>query len=128
MANDLGITTATHSVTGVNAGATGSTLLGTTSNNGLSFHPSSLRVKVAAASGVIGAASISIGTNATAYDDIMSITALTGLTVAGKFLVLPVALTAQSAIAPNTQVYVKVTTAITGTSETLDIKLIGDYA
>ena len=121
-----GIVVHTMSVSGVDAAATGATSVGTTENNGMTFFPRFARIRCNAATSITLPASISIGTNATSYNDILGITALTGVLSAGQYLLLPIASTVGTSVAPNTQIFVNVTTGATGTSQTFGVAVVGD--
>lgn len=64
-------------------------------------------------SGVTGTLSLSVGTNAVTYDNIMPSTALTGFDTAGEVYIYPVAGTIALAV-PTDNITVNITTAFTG--------------
>jgi hypothetical protein len=102
-----------------------STKIGTTT--GKNFHPLFLVVAITAQTGLfVSVASLSCGTNATNYDDITAITALTGLNAAAKLLNTSI-VGVVGIVAPNTDIYVKVTAAAVVTTQVADISLIGYY-
>lgn len=114
------------SILGLDAKTVAATQIGTTENGGQSFYPMFGVVAMSAANTITLAGAISIGTNATSYNNIVPITTTTGLTTAGTMLNINMA-TAISKIAVNTGIFVNVTTGITGTSGTIDIHLFGFY-
>lgn len=69
----------------------------------------------------------SLGTNSTDYDDILPITTLTELLATNDCFNLTPALGKGIIVPPETGVYFKVTTAATGTAQTLGIDVIGYY-
>lgn len=101
--------------TNVNLKNTGATLLFTQPNTQSSYFPFRIRVFSGNVSGITGAPTISIGTNASSYNNILAATALTGLTTAGTYIdyapTYPLA-----PIAFNTSVFVNVTIGATGTT------------
>lgn len=104
-----------------------STLLYTTLSNGLRFVPVKVVAEVTAADTIAVVASLSIGTNATSYNDILAISALTGLSAVNKIIEFSPLAAAISSIAGNTGIYVKVTTGATATTCTGRIHLFGLY-
>lgn len=110
----------------INGAALASTLIGATRAGSGRFHPVFATFEVSAANAIISVTSLSIGTNATTYDDILAITALTGLSSLNKMLKTSI-LTALSSIAASTDIYVKVTTVAVATECKIDISLWGYY-
>lgn len=92
------------------------TTIGTTvSNKGL-FIPTEVGVICTAVSGFISAASASFGTNGTTLNDMLAITALTGLSAAN--MVLPISIPLSCVAVPvSTAMKIKVTTGATTTSQ-----------
>jgi hypothetical protein len=113
------------SLGGIDGKTTGVTTLFTTPNDGTRFYPHAIIVEATAATGVIAVASISVGSNGASYNNILPITALTGVSAANVVLVLPV--TTGVSIPANTDIKVSVTTGATGTTLTLKIIPIGVY-
>lgn len=113
---------------GINAAVGAATLLFNTdpAANGL-FYFTDLIVIAQNINTHTSVASLSIGTNGAAYDNILAITAQTGLTATGKFLITPLGETAISAPAAATGVYLKITTPAVGTTETYAAYLLGFY-
>jgi hypothetical protein len=103
-----------------------STSIVTTNANGTNFFPNMVRVYCNAATGFVSAASISVGTNSTSFDNILPITALTGLNASGKYIDIPIS-AATTAVPPNTAISVKVTTGATTTTQTGIVYVLGDY-
>ncbi len=112
--------------TGVDGVTPGATLIGTTLNNGKRFYPIYALINVATADTPIAVGSLSIGTNSTSYNNILAITALTGLATVNTMLKLDF-IGAMSSTAPNTGIYLKVTTGFTATSLTFDLVIFGFY-
>jgi hypothetical protein len=105
---------------------TGATLLMTTENGTRSFHVTGVTIQSVAASAITIAATMSIGTNSSFYNNIVASTLLTGLTAVSTDY--PVSLiTAIGAIPANTGIYANVGTAATGTSQTGNIVILGYY-
>lgn len=113
------------SVASVNLKTTGATSVFTTPA-GVTFIPQSVSVFITASDAFATPASISVGTNGAAYDNILAITALTGLSAVNA--VLTTHLTALSVIvAAATQVYVNVTTGAGATTLVGTVKINGFY-
>ncbi len=112
-------------LTGIDGKTTGSTEIDTTSAS-LRFVPMFIQIEPTTATAVVVPSSISIGTNSPNYNDILAITALTGLTSSNIMLQLtPAALS--SSLAASTGVFVKVTTGATATTFTLRVSILGFY-
>jgi len=115
----------------VDAKSAASTTMDITENNGKRFVPLFVVAELTATSLITVGPSFSIGTNSTAFDNIMAITA-TGITATNAIL-NKLALgngaagTNTLSIAANTTVTLKVTTGAVGTSGTLRVDLIGYY-
>lgn len=115
-------------VNAVNMATLAATLIFTTVSDRGSFYVTHITPIVRAASSVVGAASASFGSNSSNYNNILAITALTGLTAASNYLPNVMALaTGVGVVAASTGVFIKVTTAITGTSQTMDFVIDGFY-
>lgn len=110
----------------IDGAALASTLIGATRAGSGRFHPVFVTFEVSAANAILSVTSLSIGTNAAAYDDILAITALTGLSALNKILQASI-LTAISSIAASTDIYVKVTTIAVATECKMDVSLWGYY-
>ena len=106
---------------------TGSTLIGRTENGSSRFYPLFAVIEIAAATSISVVGAASIGTNSTNYNNILAITTLTGLSALNNILNLNLAGVASTSVAPNTDIYFKVTTGFTATTATGDIHLIGYY-
>lgn len=89
------------------------------------FIPQNLIIRCTAANSVSVAASVSVGTNSTSYNNILAISALTGVTSSGLCIQIPCTLFTQ--VAATTDIFIKVTTGITGTSELVSAYLQGFY-
>jgi len=127
MASSQGLKCCSFEQTGIDGKTTGATLIGTTPNNGLTFHPMFVTVKVTAATAILAVASVSVGQTGASYSDIMAIAPITGLTAANKMINFTVGLSAIDAIAANTGIYVNVTTGATATTCTLSVAVHGYY-
>lgn len=111
---------------GVNLKNTGSTKIMTTENGNRNLYLFAAHFESSAASSIVTPATACIGTNSTSYNNILFATALTGLT--GTGIHLPVSFNATSSVVPpNTDVFVNVTIASVGTSQTGNVILIGYY-
>lgn len=114
-----------YSVSGIDAKTTGTTTLFTT-DAGRVFVPTSVVVYCSAATAITVPASISIGTNGAAYDNMVAPSTLSALTAAGLFTV-PVLTVGGTAATASTAVVLNITTAATGTSQTIEVDVIGFY-
>lgn len=113
-------------VYGIDGTSTGSTLIGTTAASD-TFVPISIIAQLTSTTGFVTAASISIGTNSSSYNNILAITALTGVNANNYILNIPIT-TAIASIAASTGMYVKVTTGATATTYVLSISIMGYYS
>lgn len=107
--------------------AVGNTLIGTTENGTQRFYPLFAVISVRSASGVLTVGTVSIGSNASNYNNIMPATALTGLTAIDLMLKVQLAASAIQSVAPNTDIYLRVSVAATGTQKNCDVTVIGYY-
>lgn len=114
-----------YSVAGIDAKTTGNTTLFTT-DPGRVFVPIAVVAYCSAATAITVAATITIGTNSTAYDNLVASSILSGLTAAGLFTT-PVYTLGATAVTPGTDVVLKIGTAATGTSQTIEIDIVGFY-
>ena len=110
---------------GVNVKNTGSTLIGTTENGSSRFYPLFAIIEIATASIITVVGAASIGTNSSSYNNILAITTLTGLTAVNNILNLNLAGVVSTSVAPNTDIYLKVTTGFIATTATADVHLLG---
>lgn len=110
----------------VNLASTGSSSIFTPPFSGVTFMASAIIVRCTEATDISQAASISIGTNSSNYDNILPITSLTGLTSSGNFIRIPID-GIGFAVPKDTQIFVKVTTAATGTSQVGTVYIDGFY-
>lgn len=102
------------------------TKIGTTANAGLRFMPILCFIELLSVATLITACTLSVGSNTTADNNIVAAVLLTGLTSSN--LSLPVALIANpSSVAPNTDVFVKVTIGATAGTFNLRCDLLGYY-
>lgn len=98
-------------ITGLDLTSNGSTKIFTTPNWINSFIAESIAVQISTSNTFISAASISLGSNGASYNNILAITALTGLSVVGNYLHIPIVALA-GGIPPSTDVFVNVTAAV----------------
>lgn len=99
-----------------------------TTSNGLNFYPTHLIVTVTATAGAfVSAASLSVGAGGSTTN-ILAASALTGLSVTGQFLALPITLAA-TRVASGQTITAKITTAVVGLSQlSLQLTIAGFYA
>lgn len=107
---------------GVDCTATGATILATI-EAGRTFIPMFARVRLTSVAGFVSAPTISIGTNASAYDSIQPAIALTGLDTADEVYALSFGTIVPAATA---DVYLNVTVAAFG-SYTVSVDIFGYY-
>jgi len=115
------------SVSGVNGKTQAATLIGTTENQGRRFYPLFIMVEVTAANTIAVAATASVGTNASSYNNVLTASALTGLTSANASLAFVPTLTAIASVSPGTGIFLNVTTGATATTCTLKASVLGYY-
>ena len=113
-------------VKNIDAKVTGSTLIFTTDGGSKRFHPSSVRVLVSAANTVTLVPIVSVGTNATSYNDLLGATTLTGMTGVNNMQNYLLTLLINS-VAVSTGIYINVSTAATATTCNIDVAIFGDY-
>lgn len=112
-------------VTGIVGTSTGATLIQTTDAN-LRFVPILIQIEATAITGLVTPASFSIGTNSATYNNLLAITAMTGITSAN--LMLQSNITAlSSSVGASTGIYINVTTGAVGTTYTLRASILGFY-
>lgn len=98
----------------------------TTENGTESFHPMFVIFAMTAASGLILPCTVSVGTNGSSYNNIVSGLSLSGLISLATMT--PKNVDANSVVVPaNTDVVANVGLAATGTSGTMKITLMGYY-
>lgn len=114
------------SATGINAASTGSTLIGTTQNGTQAFHPLFVVFKMTAANTITIVPIVSVGTNASTYNNVIALTTLTGLTSVGAMLPTNIT-TVIGAIPANTAIFANIGTGATATTATLEVHLFGYY-
>jgi len=108
---------------GIDGKTTGPILLLTPVGN---FTPLMINFELTSTTGFAVVASCSIGTNGASYNNILPISALTGISVAGNILNFSL-LTLISKVAAGTGIYVNVTTGAVATTYVLKITLVGFY-
>jgi hypothetical protein len=111
-------------VSPINLLNTGSTKIFTTISGINSFLCIAVLVQILTSNTFATPASISIGTNGASYNNILAITALTGLSVVGNYLQVPIVALATGA-ATSTDIYVNVTTGAGAIALTARVILIG---
>jgi hypothetical protein len=114
------------SMTGIDGTQLASTQIGTTENGTQSFYPLFACLALNGASAVTVVPSLSIGTNSATYNNILGTTVLTGMTSAGQMLHTNI-VGAIGKVPANTPIYVKMVTAATATTATVDVHLFGFY-
>lgn len=112
-------------VSGIDGTATGSTLIQTT-DAGLRFVPLFVNVEPTTVTTFISVPSFSIGTNGATYNNILTITAMTGLTAANIMLQNNV-LALASSIAASTGIYINITTGAVSAAYTMRATVLGFY-
>lgn len=110
----------------MSASSTGNTSLGRTENGMERFYPKFATIEVKAVSGIVSLGSISIGTNSTSYDNILSATLMTSLNAVNKVLTLDV-VGVNGSIAPNTEIFVRVSGIVNAAVYTVEVTLFGFY-
>lgn len=109
---------------GVDAKTAAATLVFTPDKD---FVPTSIVFTVSAADTVAVVPSISFGTNATDYNNVLASSALTGMDSTSKMLRFSLGLTAYSMVAAGTGCYVKVNIGATATTCTIQVNVLGFY-
>ncbi|MCK5602402.1 hypothetical protein KAR91_11045 [Candidatus Pacearchaeota archaeon] len=106
--------------------ALASTLIKTTRDDGKLFVPQQVFAVLRTVSGFTSVPSLSLGTNSTDYDNICAIGAMTTVDAADELI--PYAILAPvQAVAANTGIYVKITTAAVATTYDIDVIVMGFY-
>lgn len=116
-----------QSTTGINAKNTGTTTIYTTENGTRNFYPSRIRFICTAGTLITIVPTISIGTNASSYNNILAATSLTGLTSASNSISYNVDALVIPVIAANTAIIANVTVGSTATTMTIEVHIFGDY-
>ena len=110
----------------IDAKVAAATLIYTTDGGSKRFHPAMIRVLVSAANTVTVVPTISIGTNASTYNDLLAATALTGMTNVNNMTNYNLVALLTS-VAVNTGIYVNVSVGATATTCNIDVAIFGDY-
>lgn len=113
-------------VMGINAKNTGAILIGTTENGTQKFHPMYAVMVCSGGTLITIVPSLSIGTNASSYNNIVSAISLVNMTAAGN-MTQPSLSASLGNIAANTNVYANITIGATATTCLVDIHLFGFY-
>ena len=103
------------------------TSLFTTENAGQRFYPTAAYVTLRSVSGFVTVATISLGTNAATYTNIVAAGALTGLSAANQYEPLTLVSGVVSSVAPNTAIFCNVSIGAVATTYKLDLDLVGFY-
>ncbi len=109
----------------VNATSSGNTLIFTTAST-TRFVPTSITISLNAVSGLSLVATVSVGSNASSYDNISSATLLTGLSVLNNIFRPSISSTGPT-IAPDTPVYCRVSIPSTASTYQLIVTVVGYY-
>ena len=113
--------------TSVDAKTVAATQIGTTlANTVLRFHPMFAVIYLKTVDTMLAAATLSFGTNASTYNNIIAATAMTGLTTANDMFRSDITGVVAS-IASGTAIFVNVTVGATATTELIDVFLYGYY-
>lgn len=116
---------ATLSASGIDAKTAAASAVFTTENGTRRFYPQWVLVEASAQSGSITSVMLlSVGTNSTAFDNIMAITTMTGVSAINTKLMTMLTATGLTSVAPNTAIDVKVTTAAIGVGATQSFKIV----
>lgn len=113
----------TYSITGLDGTITGSTLIFTPISR---FTPVSITIELVSTTGFVVVSSCSIGVNGASYNNILAISALTGIAAANNLLTFPL-VTLISSVAAGTGIYVNITTGATATTYVLKVSVNGFY-
>lgn len=111
-------------VASVNAKSATTVTIGTT-QSGASFYPTLFAAIVTAADTVTVPPQISVGTNSTAFTNILANTTFTGITAAGIYFPVPMILA--TSVGASTAVTAKFNVNATATTLTLSLILFGFY-
>jgi hypothetical protein len=110
---------------GIDSKTAASTAIYVTMNGTPRFYPLWIMFEISDQSGAItGIVSASVGTNSPNFNDILAITALTGLSTINTKILTPLTTTSLISIAPNTSISVKVTTVAIGIGATQSFKIM----
>lgn len=109
----------------VNGKTTGATVVFTTLDSTKLFFPYRIRIYLTNPSGVVTPPTISVGTNASSYNNMLAATALTGLTTSGTYLDFPI-ISPVTALAAGVDVNVNVTVGANATTYGFRVAVYGD--
>lgn len=115
------------SLTGIDAKTAASTKIGTTENGTQRFYPIYLVVTCTAATSISVVPTLSIGTNSSSYNNIVTATSMAGITSANTFLTTFV-IAALGSVAASTDIYTNISLGATATAMTIKIDLFGLYS
>lgn len=126
-ASTTGRPLAPYGVTGINAKNTGSTGIYTTETGLGRFYPVAVLFEATNTASVSIVATISVGTNASSYNNILAASGLAGLTSNNAIITFPLTAAAVS-VPASTAIVMNVTVGATATTMTVSCYLIGYYA
>lgn len=89
------------------------------------LRPLFVQFEVVAGDSISVGCSVSVGTNSTDYDNILPITALTTLLATGTIITIPL-LAVVGVVAAGAEIFAKVTSAATGTTQTIKARLLSN--
>lgn len=112
-------------LSGIDGKTTGAIKIGTTSNIGR-FVPLFVNVEGTNISGFVTVASFSVGSNGASYNNILAISAMTGV-IATNIVLQTNAAALLSSLPASTDVYINITTGAVGTTYTMRASVIGFY-
>lgn len=110
---------------GIDGTAAATTTLFTTNASSGNFFVTNVIIRLVSTTGFVTVPSLSIGSNGS-VNDIVPITALTGVSTADMYSVLPV-LTASTSVPVSTDLKLKMTTGAVATTYVIDATVIGFY-
>ncbi len=111
---------------GIDGKTTGVTTIATTVA-GKRFYPLFVGAEVTTADTIAVAPTVSIGTNDASYNNLLTATALTGLTVVNALIGLVPITAAKLSVAPSTAIKANVTVGATATTCTIRVFAVGFY-
>lgn len=112
---------------GLNAKTAGAVKIGTTENANRNFYVTEIILETTASSLITVPVVASIGTNGTSYNNISSAIVVGGLIANLLFTKTSVGGSAVPVIPPGTDVFINITIPAIGTSQTINVHVIGYY-
>lgn len=113
-------------ITNVDLKLTGSTKIFTPNFTSVFYFTNDIIVYCTAASNITQSASISVGTNANSYDNILPLTNITNLTVSGSYFRIPIN-GLSFGVPKDTDVFVNIQVAAIGVSQIATVMIDGFY-